>query len=73
MKLAWEGSDMSHRLVICLALILCLAACALPQGEAARLHDLFAREWEDRLRENPLIATAVGVHEYNDRLPSVTP
>lgn len=38
-----------------------------------RLHDLFAREWEVRLEESPLLATAVGRHEYDDRLASMTP
>ena len=55
-------------------------AAAAPQGAADasasaadELHDLFAREWEWRLRENPLMATGVGRHEWNDRLPSATP
>lgn len=38
-----------------------------------RSHDLFAREWEVRLEESPLLATAVGRHEYDDRLASMTP
>jgi len=42
-------------------------------GATAALHDLFAREWEVRMRENPLYATSVGRHEYDDRLPDVTP
>ncbi len=41
-------------------------------GEAARLHDLFAREWEMRLRENPLFATSVGRHEYDALMPSAS-
>ncbi len=36
------------------------------------LHDLFAREWAFRLRENPLQATASGVHDYNHLLPDVS-
>ncbi len=40
--------------------------------EVAKLHDLFDREWELRLKEDPLFATSVGRHEYNDRLPSAT-
>lgn len=40
---------------------------------AARLHDLFAREWAWRLRENPELATAVGVHDYDDRLADLAP
>ena len=39
--------------------------------EAARLHDLFEREWEFRLKESPLRATAVGRHEYDHLLPAV--
>ena len=36
------------------------------------LQQLFEDEWEFRLRENPLFATYVGDHRYNDRLPHVT-
>ncbi|MDX1385066.1 MAG: DUF885 domain-containing protein, partial [Thermoanaerobaculia bacterium] len=39
---------------------------------ATRLHDLFDREWEWRLQDNPLLATNVGRHEWNDRLPSMS-
>jgi uncharacterized protein (DUF885 family) len=41
-------------------------------AESSRLHALFEREWEIRLRENPLFATSVGRHEYNHRLPEVS-
>lgn len=51
------------------------AACAAPDapsGDAAsQLHDLFAREWDFRTREDPLLATAVGRHDFNHLLPSV--
>jgi len=43
-----------------------------PAGEAARLRDLFAREWERRLKEDPLLATSVGRHEYDALLPSLS-
>ena len=43
------------------------------QPEVKRLHELFDRNWEIRLRENPMFATSVGRHEYDDRMPSVTP
>ncbi len=46
-------------------------APAQPIDPAGRLHDLFQREWEFRLAEDPLLATSVGRHEYDDRLPSV--
>lgn len=35
----------------------------------AALHALFAKEWEFRLRENPLFATSVGRMEWNGKLP----
>jgi uncharacterized protein (DUF885 family) len=52
-----------------------LAACSGPTGErdpAARLNALFEREWEIRLAEDPLFATGVGNHEYDDRLPDAS-
>ncbi len=40
---------------------------------AAELEELFAREWEWRVANNPLLATSVGRHEWNDKLPDVGP
>jgi uncharacterized protein (DUF885 family) len=59
-----------------LSIIVALALFALPASaadEVKRLHALFDKNWETRLKESPLFATSVGRHEYNDRLPSVTP
>ena len=39
-------------------------------GEAARFRDLVDREWRWRLRESPLLATYVGVHDFDDHLAS---
>jgi uncharacterized protein (DUF885 family) len=50
-----------------------LAAPAWPAGEAERLQALFDREWQLRLEEDPLFATSVGRHEWNERLPSMRP
>jgi len=72
------------RCALSLALILCAAVLRIsapasaatappshPAGDpTARLHDLFDREWRDRLREDPLFATSVGVHDHDDLLPS---
>lgn len=45
----------------------------LAQDDASRrLHELFEDAWEFRLQENPLFATSVGVHTYNDELPTVS-
>jgi uncharacterized protein (DUF885 family) len=56
-------------LLLCLLPVPAGAAPPPPADESARLADLFAREWELRLRENPLFATSVGRHEYDALLP----
>ncbi|MFQ5766755.1 MAG: DUF885 family protein, partial [Acidobacteriota bacterium] len=61
-------------LIVCVIETVCLGSPPLAGsfgGEAAHLEDLFQREWEFRLREDPLLATAVGRHEYDDLLPRV--
>ena len=65
---------MTRRLLL-LALLALLArpGAGAPTPEVARLHAIFDRAWETRLRENPLFATSAGRHEFNDRLPSITP
>jgi len=55
-----------------LAVLILLSTPARAADEVKRLHALFDRNWETRLRENPLFATSVGRHEYDNRLPSVT-
>src|SRR5437763_3224078 len=59
-----------RRLLIVLLLALPLHA---QTDEVTKLHALFDRAWETRLRESPMFATSVGRHEYDDRMPSVTP
>ena len=56
-----------------LLLFFTLFALALQADEAAKLHALFDRTWEAQLREDPLSATSVGRHDYDNLLPSVTP
>ena len=46
-----------------------LVSCTHPEEE---LHQLFDESWAFQLEEDPLYATNVGVHDYNDRLPSET-
>jgi uncharacterized protein (DUF885 family) len=72
----------SSRLAFPLALVLFagilsgplpVSAAAAPAGDpTARLHDLFDRAWRYHLQEDPLFATSVGVHDFDDRLPSQT-
>lgn len=60
------------------ATLLCVlpfAAASMPppSPEAHRkLHALFEEEWQFRLEEDPLFATSVGDHRYDDRLPTVS-
>lgn len=42
-----------------------------PAGQAGALQEIFDEYWEFQLVENPLRATSVGDHRYDDRLPSV--
>lgn len=58
----------SYRLGVGIIAIL-VAACTSPEEE---LHQLFEEAWDFRMQENPLQATNVGVHDFNDRLPSIT-
>src|SRR5579884_2460964 len=52
-----------------LAMIVLLAATS----EVTKLHAIFDKNWEQRLRESPQFATSVGRHEYDDKLGSSTP
>jgi len=63
---------MTRRLPV-LFLLVVFSAALHADDEVARLHALFDKVWETQLREDPLFATSVGRHEYDDRLPSVTP
>ncbi|HEX3131647.1 MAG TPA: DUF885 domain-containing protein [Thermoanaerobaculia bacterium] len=59
-------------LSILAALTLAATTAPVAADETSRLHDLFHRAWEEGLKENPLTATYVGRHEYDDRLPEAT-
>jgi len=66
----------TQRLVIPMLLTLVALAPPLALGgdedAGRRLHDLFDREWQARLKEFPQLATSVGIHDVNDRLGSST-
>ena len=57
-----------------------LALSLLPSGYAAAadnsattaLHQLFDREWQRTMRENPLYASDLGDYRYNDKWPDAT-
>ncbi len=63
---------MKYGLIVILSLLF-NAPLKAQSSEQSRLHELFQEAWEFQLQESPLFATRVGVHTYNDRLPSVRP
>jgi uncharacterized protein (DUF885 family) len=54
-----------------MVLAVVLAGQSLLAGDS-RLHGLFDEAWEYQLLEDPLFATAVGRHDYDDRLPAMS-
>ncbi len=51
------------------ALLLSAAAMA---GDREAFREIYEQEWDFRLREFPLLASAIGNHEYDDRLGGVS-
>src|SRR5512146_1928632 len=43
----------------------------MPDQASTQLEQIFADEWEFRLRVDPTFATMAGDHRFNDRLPGV--
>jgi len=61
-------------LILLLALPLAAPAHAQDKASTANdLHALFDAEWERGLRENPVGATYIGDHRYDDRWPDLSP
>lgn len=58
------------RLVIAAAALMCATPAT---AQNANLTRLFEDERAFVYREDPLSATSAGIHDYDDRLPSVTP
>jgi len=55
-------------LAFCVLMAELFAATAVQADEAERFQALLEREWTVRLAESPLLATYVGVHDFDDRL-----
>ncbi len=54
-------------------IIFLYALPGMAQDATEQLHQLFEADWQLHLQEDPLWATRVGEHRYNDRLPEVSP
>jgi uncharacterized protein (DUF885 family) len=63
---------MKPKIVLFFAFLFCTVLIAQSNQNDSSLHALFDEEWSFRLAEDPLFATSVGNHQYDDRLPSVT-
>ncbi len=66
---------MLNKFILCngfffLLLLSCTLESPSDQAPSSELAEIFEKEWAFSLKENPLRATSVGVHDYNDRLPS---
>jgi uncharacterized protein (DUF885 family) len=57
------------RKLLLLFLLLPTAAFAAPADDFRKLQDDY---WAWTLRENPILATRVGVHDYDDRIPDIS-
>jgi len=62
---------MASRALLLAAFCLSWMACSKP-SDTGRLHSLFDREWEWRLRDDPEFATTVGDHRFDDLLTDVS-
>ena len=56
---------------VLLTAIIILPALAWAQDDGERFREIYEREWAFRLGEFPMLATWVGVDDYNDRLGHV--
>jgi uncharacterized protein (DUF885 family) len=54
------------------ALASCLPMAVQAANDGERFRDIYEREWHFRLREFPLFASYVGVHDYDDALGHVS-
>lgn len=76
-KNSYHKLEFSHwiKQVLILFLTFCFGLTIIPataygqENTTEKLHDLFEKAWEYKLKTNPLEATYIGVHKYNDRLP----
>jgi uncharacterized protein (DUF885 family) len=57
--------------IVATAALVLTATAAFSQTTSGDLKKLFDDEWAWRMREDPLFATSVGDHRYDDKLPSV--
>lgn len=62
----------SRRAALVAVFVFLATAPSSAEESTPGLNDVLARGWEFRLNESPLLATSVGDHRANDRLPDVS-
>ena len=65
------GRSAAHRTLLGLLMML-MASPALAAGDSQRFREIYEKEWVFRLKEFPVFASGVGVHEYADQLRDVS-
>jgi uncharacterized protein (DUF885 family) len=58
--------------LLCLSLIPTGFAVAADNAATTALHQLFDREWDRNMRENPIYASDLGDYRYNDKWPDTS-
>jgi uncharacterized protein (DUF885 family) len=59
-------------LSLCLCALAALPGPAVAAADSDRFRSIYEKEWAFRLREFPLFASYVGVHDYDDRMGRVS-
>jgi len=49
-----------------------ISGCDITEIHQSNLAEILKKDWDTRIKESPLFATSVGVHDYNHLLSSVT-
>lgn len=64
--------SVAARLLLIGTLALVNVGAALASGDGERFKEIYEKEWAFRLKEFPVFASSVGVHEYADQLRDVS-
>jgi len=73
----WRARARGNTMILirtCLVAACCLLYSSLAlAATATRFSDIWRAEWQWRLQQQPLFATSIGVHNYDDQLGDVSP
>jgi len=64
--------NLRHWSLLGLSLLPAGFAVAADNAQTTALHQLFDREWDRNMRENPIYASDLGDYRYNDKWPDVS-